>query len=291
MQNKNILQEYFQKKHLSLPDYESKQVGIIDNQIEWQSRVTLADGRSFVGDVVYSKKAAESSAAANALAMLAANPIYSDSSDEIKHRKSPKNNTKPIYSDLVDEMKYHKLSKKKTRSVKNNSDSSDEVKYYTTKKKEKYKLKEIESSEEIVKNNLQYEQYGESSEEHVVNKRAALLIDIENLHKFHKFIPEKDYDLIDVYIFVGKHKLQSDWTFHKKVHKIISPSTRPNGTDSCIHVFVGLCLAKEAYDIYFIATRDAFGDNLVEMINSNNLGWCGKEAYVVTKYQEVYQYL
>lgn len=194
MQNKNVLQEFFQKRYLSLPQYNTICVGTINNQQEWRSEVILYNGTKYVGKIATTKKVAESLAAEEAL--------------------------------------FHLENK-------------------------------------------------------VFKKRVAILIDVENLHNFHKSIPDEDYDKFDVYIFVGKHHFSVDYVFHEKAIKIVSPSTRPDGTDTCMQVSVGSFLTQELYDTYFIATADRFGENLVEMITCNNLGWLSKKACVVIKYQQI----
>lgn len=201
--NKNLLQEHFQKQYLSLPKYETICIGMVDNQQQWQTKLTLFDGSKYIGEPAFSKKVAESSAAEQALLALSSKP------------------------------------------------------------------KTLKSLQNTVKNNM------------------AIMIDVENLHNFHKSIPEKDYDRFDVYIFVGKNHNTVDKVFHERATKIISPSTRPNGTDTCMQVFIGSCLERQLYRKYFIATGDRFGDNLVEMITCDTLGWKSQEAYAVVKYSQI----
>jgi hypothetical protein len=117
--------------------------------------------------------------------------------------------------------------------------------------------------------------------------RAAILVDVENMPKFIDdikdmiFVPK--YTSVTIYAFVGEHHCLVDKDFPEHVVKIISPSTRPDGTDCCIQVYTGMLLAREEYDTYLIATRDHFGSALVEMIMTSNLGWNNKCARVVTK--------
>lgn len=117
--------------------------------------------------------------------------------------------------------------------------------------------------------------------------RAAVLVDIENMPKFIDDIKDMSfrpkYTSVTIYAFVGEHHCLVDKDFPEYVIKIISPSTRPDGTDSCIQVYTGMLLAREEYDTYLIATRDHFGSALVEMIMTSNLGWNNKYAKVVTK--------
>lgn len=113
--------------------------------------------------------------------------------------------------------------------------------------------------------------------------RTAILVDTENLHKFIDEILDRLHEFT-VYAFVGEHHCLVNKEYPSGVIKIISPSTRPNGTDTCIQVYTGMLLAQEAYDNYLIATRDyRFGPELVEMISAPNLGWVHKPARLITQ--------
>lgn len=119
-------------------------------------------------------------------------------------------------------------------------------------------------------------------------KTNVIMIDIENLHNFHKSLTHKEFELFDIYVFVGVHHHLSDIKLNDNIHKVISPSTRPDGTDTCIQVFTGVCLAQNLYDNYFVATRDKFGSALVDMITGEGLFWEPKKAQVVTDISQVY---
>ena len=111
----------------------------------------------------------------------------------------------------------------------------------------------------------------------------------------HKFAEEAEAALpsgLDIYSFLGvHHALNKDPMGDTRIKRIISPSTRPNGSDSCIEVWVGVSLGQERYDGYLIATRDKFGGNLVEMITSAGLGWTRKRASLVTKIEHIHTFL
>jgi hypothetical protein len=117
--------------------------------------------------------------------------------------------------------------------------------------------------------------------------KTVLIIDIENLPKLIFSINTKIPNL-SIYAFVGEHHALYNAKYPEEVKKIISPSTRPDGTDTCIQVFTGAALARESYDYYLIATRDHFGSALVEMISSPDLGWIPKHAKLVTKAADIY---
>lgn len=124
---------------------------------------------------------------------------------------------------------------------------------------------------------------------HKYEKKTAILIDIENLPKFFNEIPINDLNdkNLSVYGFIGMHHSLVDKINHPKLNKITSPSTRTDGTDTCIQVYVGMFLIQNKYDDYIIVTRDHFGASLVEMIKADSLGWKPCTAKVVVKYDQI----
>ncbi|HSW76873.1 MAG TPA: putative dsRNA-binding protein [Candidatus Saccharimonadales bacterium] len=119
--------------------------------------------------------------------------------------------------------------------------------------------------------------------------KTAIVIDIENMPKFFEEIPEKDLmnDNLHVYGFIGINHPLMNKMLHPKFIQVKSPSTRKDGTDTCIQVTIGCWLALEKYDQYIIVTRDHFGPSLVDMITSTNMNWKNKQAKLVTKYDDI----
>ena len=156
--NKNQLQEYYQKLHLDAPSYNTETCGGKPNAPLWRSTVTLYDKSFFIGNVHKTKAAAEKSAAFIALSTLSLKPIQNFS-------------------------------------------------------------------------------------EHEYKKKTVMLIDIENMPKFFNEIPINDLNNpnLVVYGFIGNHSLV-DKVNHPKMIKVISPSTRSDGTDTCMQVYVGMFL-------------------------------------------------
>lgn len=111
--------------------------------------------------------------------------------------------------------------------------------------------------------------------------KIAILIDLENMPRFIDGISNRLKDFT-VYVFVGEHHCLVDKEFPSSVIKVISPSTRPDGSDSCMQVYAGMLLTLEKYDEYIIVTRDHYGSALIEMITCPNLGWKQKKARLVT---------
>ena len=125
-----------------------------------------------------------------------------------------------------------------------------------------------------------------SKESPVFTKKTALLVDVENLQKF---IDELSgpIDNLTVYAFVGEHHCLVDKELPPDVIRVISPSTRPDGTDTCMQVYIGALLGQETYEEYIIATRDHYGSAVVEMITAPSLLWKPKEARLVTKIDQL----
>lgn len=115
---------------------------------------------------------------------------------------------------------------------------------------------------------------------------AVLLIDLENLPNFPEQIMPYVQGL-DVYAFVGSNHCLRDKHLPPGVVKIISPSTRPDGTDTCLQMYTALFLVHKPYDYYYIATRDHFGSGLVDMIKSAAMPWQPRRAQTVTRPQDI----
>ena len=124
----------------------------------------------------------------------------------------------------------------------------------------------------------------------IVTQKTAILVDVENLPQFISNLPKFDGPLV-IYAFIGMHHPRADTNFGDGVVKIISPSTRPDGTDTCMQLHVGLFLASEIFDRYLIATRDHFGSTLVELIDSPGFPWNRKSAAVVSNIRHVLKVL
>ena len=128
---------------------------------------------------------------------------------------------------------------------------------------------------------------------------TALLVDVENLPNFIDEIV-KEIAGLKIYAFVGEHHCLAQKNFPDGVIKVISPSTRSDGTDTCMQVYVGYLLARNEYNTYLIATRDHYGSALVDMITANikaydcsnspidgfNI-WKAKDARLVTQVSHI----
>lgn len=125
-----------------------------------------------------------------------------------------------------------------------------------------------------------------SSQTLKVIRDTALIVDVENLPKLISELPEYTGPLT-IYAFIGKHHPLASADYDPRVIKILSSSTRQDGTDTCIQVHIGIFLSEGRHTEYLIATRDHFGSALVDMIQSNDYLWGSKRASIVTTIEHI----
>lgn len=117
--------------------------------------------------------------------------------------------------------------------------------------------------------------------------RTVLFVDVENMPNFIDEVVKK-IDGMTIYAFVGHHHCLAKKTWGpSNVIKIISHSTRLDGTDTAMQVYVGYHLTLNNYDRYYIATRDHYGSALVEMITVQPGPWERKMGYLVTQVEHI----
>lgn len=117
--------------------------------------------------------------------------------------------------------------------------------------------------------------------------RKALLIDVENLPKFATHLTEQQMREYVCYAFVGEHHALVDRELPPQVTRIVSPSTRPDGADSCIQVYAGCLAGQRCYDEIVVATRDHFGSALCDQLQSDTLLWSPVKARVVSQTKQL----
>ncbi len=129
---------------------------------------------------------------------------------------------------------------------------------------------------------------------------TVIIIDVENMPKIlNEVVPLLAiYTNLYVYAFVGEHHPQHDITINtqknildddrrSRVTVVSSKSTRPDGSDTCIQLYVGAFLFDETYDAYLICTIDHFGGGMVDLISATDMLWPKKQACVVTKLDHI----
>lgn len=122
--------------------------------------------------------------------------------------------------------------------------------------------------------------------------KKCILINSDYLEMINNEITIKELSdcNLDIYIFTNKEDVFVNQKLPIKINKIISPSILPNSKDICMMTYTGSLLAKNLYDIYFIATYDEFSSVLVEMIKDKNFGWNNKEVHKITKIDQIYAF-
>lgn len=137
-----------------------------------------------------------------------------------------------------------------------------------------------------------------------INK-ICIFLNLDNLEMIKNEITYKELSNrnIDIYLFTDKNLMSEKISDDKcsveealpflpnEIIKIISPSTQPNSRNICMMTYTGSLLIKNLYDIYFIAVNNEFSPILIDMIKDKNFGWHNKEAYQITKIDQIYEIL
>lgn len=277
---KNELQEYYQKKRLPLPIYDTVP-RLNGGSMMWVSTVSLANGLEFVGDPAFNKITTELSAAVKALQHL--NPTIS-----LKLPREEPERFLPVAPKLPRE------EPERFPTVLSKSRQPESEPFSTVPPKMKVYQSEPEyvSSERL--NMYQSTAIEPKNKVHFYStNRIALFVDSENLHKFAEEVEESQLVGVDIYSFLGKYHSLANKPLAKDstIKRVISPSTRKDGTDTCIQLYAGMMLTMERYEGYAIATRDKFGSNLVEFISQKGLGWEPKPAVLVTSFDHLFNFV
>jgi hypothetical protein len=347
MSAKNTLQEYFQKKGLSLPKYNTIRCGGADHTPLWKSTVILTGGYKFEGNVNQNKTKAEEDAAITAHNWLKSNDTFSripengNNATNVNHRafethsysENPNatnvyhraaseeygipNTTNMYYRTTsgVDQIlnatnMYHRATPEvhEIPMIRSNVSNMQNETYRPNTSGVRVDMSNLCHDTSVISPNtpsrsIRRNNRGVSIDStHNTNiipapsihrtilfdQRTVLLVDVENLPNFIDDVC-KEIQGLSIYAFIGYHHALCDKQFAVDVNKVLSPSTRTDGTDSCMQVYVGYFLANNKYDTYLIATRDHFGSSLVDMITSKTLLWPAKKARVVTKVRHIYK--
>ncbi len=118
-------------------------------------------------------------------------------------------------------------------------------------------------------------------------KKIGVLVDSENVPKvFLDVLNKSKVDGIHYYdVFgVGHHRYANqdmEIAPRRYISTVISPSTRPDGSDTCIIMLTAVLLFEKKFDAYLIMTADHFGESLADMVRTPGLGWEPRPCYVV----------
>lgn len=298
MSMKNKVQEHYQKLGIELPKYETFRCGGSDHIPHFKSKVTLMDNQIFEGKISNNKAKAEESAAETVLLWMESQPIHSVHSRMSLTSNASNIQTCPLFytpckkypSNLERNLNIHQ--KESLMNSVNKIDVSrlsidDSYENKSIDRKARHIGIEKALSTPINKNGNP-KTLSTSRPLLTLNSRIVLLVDVENMPHFIDNVLEEIKGLT-VYAFIGYHHNLCDKEFPPSVIKVLSPSTRTDGTDTCIQVHVGYFLANNMYHTYLIGTRDHFGSSLVDMITSESLLWKSKKASVVTKVHHIHK--
>ncbi len=294
---KNELQEYFQKLGLQLPRYFTVLASPQPN-MKWKSTVTIPTGvdtgeHHFVGAAVKSKTGAELSAATKALEFLG---LVETKISDFK---------KELNNSVIDHLQYTGKSKGRLTGKTTGAHHLEKV---TT---DRF-IKHLTNPTRLDYSNPRFIHEGGSGSTSTtqplsnfppskpswktLTRRTVLLIDVENIPKIINDVVDmltpKGINNFWVYAFVGEHTPQAlgmkslSITQHN-ITIIESPSTRKDGTDTCIQLYTGMFLLDESYDEYLVCTRDNFGGTLVEFIQATDLKWVPKHATLVSNMDHI----
>ena len=300
---KNELQEYYQKKGLPLPIYFTV-VASPQPNLTWKSTVSIISLDSleessnirehFSGRSFKSKIQSELSAAKKALEKIRSYKETSRPQDSLTKKEPFKKTLEKIPGMSKNIPKspspifYNQNHTIGDRYVQNQAIKD------THPLSENKNIIEVEKISDDTEDGFDFETYSSKSRDAnasvMLKKDTVLLVDVENIPKIIQSVLGKYIDFPEnlwIYAFVGKHHSQSaviSSIKHPRVSKILSPSTRKDGTDTCMQIYVGMFLYDETFEEYMVCTRDHFGDTLVEFIESNEQDqpWKSKKATLVT---------
>lgn len=109
---------------------------------------------------------------------------------------------------------------------------------------------------------------------------TAIIVDVENKPIVNKLA--EIYPSVDIYAFVGKYHPLASTTYPKNVSVILSNSTRPDGTDSCIQIHLGMFMYTRLYSYYIIVSQDKFAFSAADTMIQLN-----KPTYVAVSTEQV----
>lgn len=250
---KNVLQEYFQKLRLPLPEYFTRATGE-GHALQWRSTVTLSTGQTFNSQVCTRKIDAETSAAQAAIDYLRSVPVSVPAPVPVP---APASVSVPVPVPVpVPSTPTLKADSRPPTSTRTSLLSTTQPR---TSGKRIGILVDVENQHTIIEKFLA--EVGE--------------------------LPEG----VDICAFIGKTHSLIDKDWGPNVHKIVVPIVRKDGVDVSMIMHVGFCLSRETYDKYIIVTGDHFGAALVELISSPKSVWSPRAAVMATRVADIIESL
>ena len=311
--NKNKLQEYTQKNVLPMPKYNTIRLPSKDHGVRWKSSVifTMTDEKKYRanGNPSSTKINTEQSAAQKALnyisltkselnstnrsraAVLKGELRLSAPTSELHLRESLRSGPIKAYtleSNLLDskEDKFDDLHKQPSNlpPLPSNKILSNTI---------PEERNSLESHERNSSKKVDYHSSERAGFETApkfkpkTTNKTLIIIDVENVHKALDDILSRvsKSKNIDILCFISEDhymKTKLNLSDHR-VRLIEAPTSRSDGADIGIVMYIGFLLAREAYQRYFIISKDHFADAAVDCIYKfdemvGNVGF-QREAY------------
>ena len=302
--DKNLLQEYYQKRQLPLPQYNTLCVGGPSHAPEFQSTVVLADGLKVQGQICNSKKEAEASAARQALhssrTMQRQNQegfIPASSTVPMSTSYHPPTNSNfvqvPSLSTVADSSMVRSFTKHTPIPVKVAPSSAV---FYPPPQRFVPTNPQSSSREPAARRLvsplpqklLSPADLSNIEQERPRKNKTVILVDVENMPRLAEQVATTHPE-IDVYAFVGEHHGLSEKDFGPGVTKILTPGSQINGSDACLIMYTTVFLMEKKYRTYYIGTRDKFGSALVELISNRDsaMPWTYRSAKLITNVNQL----
>lgn len=274
--NKNKLQEYAQKNVLPMPKYDTIRLPSKDHRVQWKSSVifTMTNEKKYRanGNPSSTKINTEQSAAQKAL-----NYISLVSREPNGNRALPRSHTTPRFT--------------KSYTLKSNSFDSKEDKFDDL-HKQPSNLPPLPSNKILF--NVTPKKHNSSSNKNSdypirttpkvkpsveiprakntpkTTDKTLIIIDVENVHKALDDIlsrVSKSKNISILCVISEDHYMKTKLNLSDpRVRLIEAPTSRSDGADIGIVLYIGFLLAQESYQQYFIVSKDHFSDAAMDCI-------------------------
>jgi len=276
---KNELQEYSQKNNLPLPIYTVERLPSQDHIPIWIAIVTFytEHGKKFRSKGTESQKkiVTEQNAAEKALKYIKSTnghindkfiPLSNKSSLSNPNKVSPDYSTNKVSPDYsTNKVSPDYSTNKVSPDYSTNKVSSD---YGTNKVSSDYGTNKVSPDYSTNKPKNPLEKHKNNQE----NNKVLIIIDVENVPSsleqlLSSITKSKNIDIVCM-ISEDHHTKNKLNLSDKRVKLMEAPTTRKDGADMGIVLYIGYLLAKERYRCYIIISKDHFADATIDCIKN-----------------------
>lgn len=293
--NKNKLQEYAQKNILPMPKYDTIRLHSKDHMVQWKSSVifTMTDEKKYRanGNPSSTKINTEQSAAQKALnyislispvirptrAYASESNLFDSKEGKFDDLHKKPSNLPPLPSNKI---LSNTIPEERNSSNKDSDYHSKKVDYHSSERAGIFDAKRRLSKKvdyhfegEGVRTTPKFKPNVENSKAKNTPKttnKTLIIIDVENVHKalddiLSRVSKSKNIDILCV--ISEDHYMKTKLNLSDpRVRLIEAPTSRSDGADIGIVMYIGFVLAREAYQRYFIVSQDHFADAAVDCI-------------------------